>query len=196
MSARKPPCQDPAQAEAGPDLDDEERRLFEREYADVRPLKQGPTRVASGIPVSGQIAGPAKARGSASPDRELQVERQDGQVTGASYGVSVQTLRELARGEIRGEAVCDLHGLVAERARRRIEQFIEESVRAKRRAVLIICGRGRHSGDEGPVLREVVVEALGKRPVRAHVLAFATASPARGGDGVFAVLLRRPGAAG
>jgi DNA-nicking Smr family endonuclease len=112
-------------------------------------------------------------------------------VTGASFGVSHLVLRALGRGEIRPEASCDLHGFHAEAARRRVQQFVEESVAASRRAVLVICGRGRHSGSEGPVLREVAIELLCRPPLLASVLAFSTAAEALGGNGAIVILLRR-----
>jgi DNA-nicking Smr family endonuclease len=58
--------------------------------------------------------------------------------------------------------------------------------------VLVICGRGLHSGGDGPVLRDVAINVLCGRPARTHVLAFSTAAPTRGGDGALAILLRRP----
>jgi DNA-nicking Smr family endonuclease len=173
------------------DLDEEERRLFEKEFADVAPLRKGSDRV---LPVASDEqpkAGDAGAKLASREGAGLVVERQDGMITGASHGVSYETLRELARGEIREEGTCDLHGLGVEAARRRIQQFVRDSAMAGQRAVLVICGRGLHSGGAGPVLREVAVSELCSRQACAHVLAFSTASPARGGDGALAVLLRR-----
>ena len=193
MPKRKsPPKTEPAQARVWLDLSAEERRLFEREFAGVEPLRKGANRV---LPESGGEARKAMAtrslRGSRK-DEALVVERQGGIITGASHGVSRETLRALARGEIRAESTCDLHGLGAEAAGRRIQQFVRQSASAGRRAVLIICGRGLHSGCAGPVLRDVAVDVLCSCQARAHVLAFSTATPARGGDGALAILLRRP----
>jgi len=178
------------------DLSEEDRRLFEREFADVTPLRKGGDRV---VPVAGgethKAVDPSSAHGSRKDDA-LVVDRQGGSITGASYGVSHETLRALARGEIRAESTCDLHGLGAEAARHRIQQFVRDSAVAGRRAVLIICGRGLHSIGDGPVLRDVAVGELCSRQAHAHVLAFSTATPARGGDGALAILLRRPTNAG
>ena len=192
MSSRKPPSKlEPASARLWLDLNEEERRLFEKEFADVAPLRRGSDRV---LPVASDVATKAADAGAKREARDsagLVVEREDGTITGASHGVSRETLRDLARGEIRAEGTCDLHGLGAESARRRIQQFVRDSALAGRRAVLVICGRGLHSGGEGSVLRDVAVSELCSRQARAHVLAFSTASPARGGDGALAVLLRR-----
>ncbi len=119
------------------------------------------------------------------------VERRDGGLVGARAGVSRETLHFLARGEFLAEARCDLHGLRAEAAARRLESFIEESVARGRRAVLVICGRGLHSGPAGPVLLEVSSEVLGRSSAARHVQAFAATPPGRGGEGALMVLLRR-----
>lgn len=196
MPARKPPSRQapvPPVPKLAGDLSEEDRRLFEREFADVRPLREGPMRVVQDFdappgPVRVDLAARLPKSGAAAG---LQVERDGGAVTGASHGVSRQTLRDLRRGVIRIEATCDLHGLHAEQARRRLQQFVEESVRRGRHAVAVICGRGRHSGPEGPILREVVIEALGTRALLAQVIAFASAAPAQGGEGALLLLLRR-----
>jgi DNA-nicking Smr family endonuclease len=171
--------------------DDEERRLFEREFADVRPLPPGPTRIAPtkspSTPAQGSPATPRKA----SPEQTLVVEREGNRVTGAGFGVSRETLRALGRGEIRAEASCDLHGLHREGAAARLRRFIEDSAARGRRAVLVVCGRGLRSGPGGPVLLDVAVETLGESVVRRQVLAFASAPPARGGEGALMVMLRR-----
>ena len=175
-----------------PTLGDEvERRLFECEFAGVRPLPPGPTRVAPSASAPGPRGSARAAFRKASQVSALTVERQGSRVTGASFGVSHETLHKLGRGGTRFEATCDLHGLRAEAARMRLERFIAESVALDRRAVLVICGRGVHSGLAGPVLLEMAVRTLGQPPAAQHVLAFASAAPAQGGEGALMVLLRR-----
>jgi DNA-nicking Smr family endonuclease len=165
---------------------DEERRLYEREYASVRPLPPGPTR----IPL---VPGAARSHGAATqrmqPTDGIAVRRHHGLVTGATPGVSRQTVRMLGRGELPVEATCDLHGMRAEPARGRLARFIEDSVRSGRRAVLVVCGRGLHSGPLGPVLLEVAIEVLAS--AHPQVLAFTSAPPRQGGEGALMVLLRR-----
>lgn len=197
MSTRKPsPKTEPAQGRVWLDLSEEERRLFEKEFADVAPLRKGSDRVLPVVSSAEPNAADAGAKRESRKDLGLVVERQDELITGASYGVSHETLRALARGEIRVESTCDLHGLGADVARHRVQQFVRESAIAGQRAVLVICGRGLHSSGDGPVLRDVAIHVLCGRPTRAHVLAFSTAAPARGGDGALAILLRRPAKAG
>jgi len=188
---KPPPKPEPAQSRVWLDLSEEERRLFAQEFADVAPLRKGANRVLLESCEAHKAVDASPARGVRKDDA-LVVDRQDGSLTGASYGVSHETVRALARGDIHVESTCDLHGLGAEAARHRIQQFIRESACAGRRAVLVICGRGKHSGGQSPVLRDVTVDELCRRPTLAHVLAFSTAAPARGGEGALAILLRRP----
>jgi DNA-nicking Smr family endonuclease len=178
------------------ELGEEDRRLFEKEFADVAPLRKGSDRVLlEGSSTVPKVADAGAKRAARVAD-ELIVNRQDGGITGASHGVSRETLHALARGDIRAEYTCDLHGLGAEAARHRIQQFVRDSAIGGSRAVLVICGRGLHSSGGGSVLRDVAIQVLCGRPTRAHVLGFSTAAPARGGDGALAILLRRPARAG
>ena len=157
----------------------------------MRPLPPGPTRVAPSAPAPGLRGSARAAFRNASQEPALVVEWQGRRVTGASFGVSHETLHELGRGGTRFEATCDLHGLRAGAAQVRLARFIVESVALDRRAVLVICGRGLHSGLAGPVLLEMAVRTLGQRPAAQHVLAFVSAGPAQGGEGALMVLLRR-----
>ena len=158
MSTRKPPPKtEPAQSRVWLDVSEEDRLLFEREFADVAPLRRGNDRVLPVVSSFEPNVADAGAKRVARDEGSLVVEREDGTITGASHGVSRETLRDLARGTIRAESTCDLHGLSAEAARRRIQQFVRDSAMAGRHAVLVICGRGLHSGGEGPVLRDVAV---------------------------------------
>jgi DNA-nicking Smr family endonuclease len=184
VSKRKPPLPPPA------GLDDEGRRLFEREYAGVRPLTPGPARIPLVPNADRAQGGSAERPGSARQRPRLHVERCDGRVTGAAAGVSRETVRALGRGEPPAEATCDLHGLRAEAARARLERFIEESASRGRRVVLIVCGRGLHSGVQGPVLLELTIETLAGSSACRHVLAFTSASRGQGGEGALRVLLR------
>lgn len=172
--------------------EDEARRMFEREYAGVKPLRRGGDRISSADFGYGRARKPgARRTAEAPPGRGLQVEvRQDGTV-GWAFGVSRRTLSSLGRGEPRPEAVCDLHKLHVEAARRRLRGFVEECVRKQARVALVICGRGLHSGPEGPVLAKLVAETLASPPLADHVLAFSPAPPEQGGQGAMAVLFRR-----
>lgn len=84
----------------------------------------------------------------------------------------------------------DLHGKTQEEAIHMVQNFLLVSQRKGLHHVLIITGRGRNSGEHGPVLKESVrrwLELNGKRFVRA----FAAAPPRWGGEGALWVTLRR-----
>jgi DNA-nicking Smr family endonuclease len=59
--------------------------------------------------------------------------------------------------------------------------------------VIVVHGRGLHSKDNVPVLKEAVRGWLATQRFSRHVLAFATARQEDGGAGAIYVLLRRPG---
>jgi DNA-nicking Smr family endonuclease len=57
--------------------------------------------------------------------------------------------------------------------------------------VLVVHGRGLHSKDQVPVLKEALKRWMATARFAEHVLAFATARPHDGGAGAVYVLLRR-----
>ena len=191
MDSRKPASTGdaPASAEGQHAAEEEERRLFEAAMQGVRPLPPGPRRV---VP-DWQTEQPAQSAPSRPrPSREaLHVEEEGDKLTGAAFGVAHNLVRSLARGEIVPEAELNLHHLTADAAAHQAERFIEQSVAKGRRCVLLIHGRGLHSGPGGPALRPALVEFLCQRPLAEHVLAFTSAPPRHGGPGALIVLLRR-----
>ncbi|MEO8211829.1 MAG: Smr/MutS family protein [Myxococcales bacterium] len=106
-------------------------------------------------------------------------------------GVDRRMLRKLRAGEIPVEAELDLHGLTRARAAAAVDRFLAAARAGGRRSVLIIHGRGLHSGTDGPALRDAVRAALTGGIHAAAVLACCAAPPARGGAGATVVLLRR-----
>jgi DNA-nicking Smr family endonuclease len=100
-------------------------------------------------------------------------------------------VRQLRRGEFPRQAYLDLHGLTAAEARPAVERFVVEAVRAGRRCVLLVHGRGHNSKDNVPVLKTNLVGWLARGAVSRMVLAFTSARPSDGGAGALYVLLRR-----
>jgi DNA-nicking Smr family endonuclease len=169
--------------------EEEERRIFEAAMQGVRPLPTGPRRVVPEWPEKGP-ASAATARPQ--PPREaLHVEEDGDKLTGAAFGVAHDLIRSLARGELAPEAELNLHHLTTDAASHQAERFIEQAVAKGRRCVLLIHGRGLHSGPSGPALRPALVECLSRLPLAKHVLAFTSAPPRHGGPGALLVLLRR-----
>ena len=114
-------------------------------------------------------------------------------IEGRAAGVSQDIVRKLRRGEFAVQGHVDLHGLTREEAKRNVEGFLRASRNGGKRCVLVVHGRGLHSKDQLPVLKDALRTWLQTARFSPHVLAFATARPADGGAGAVYVLLRRAG---
>jgi DNA-nicking Smr family endonuclease len=110
---------------------------------------------------------------------------------GLARGVDPSLLVGLRRGDYSVQGHVDLHGLGAEAAKEALERFLVESRRRGRRCVLVVHGRGLHSRDQIPVIKERMGAWLSRGRLSKMVLAFATARPTDGGAGASYVLLRR-----
>ena len=102
-------------------------------------------------------------------------------------GIQNRLFRDLQRGVIEPQATLDLHGMRVDDARRALGRFLDQSLKARRRCVRIIHGKGRGS-DRQPVLKQRVNQWL---PQRREVLAFCSAPRWDGGTGAAYVLLSR-----
>lgn len=122
------------------------------------------------------------------PRRKLTLEAEGGLVTGRAEGVNRAQLSALRAGKVRIEATLDLHGDTVAVAKPRLEKFMLDAARDRRRCVLIIHGKGLHS-DGVAVLRDAVLTALATE-LSGLVHAFGPAAPADGGDGATAVMVR------
>jgi DNA-nicking Smr family endonuclease len=105
-------------------------------------------------------------------------------------GADPRTTRRLHHGRYAIQDYIDLHGLYAGEAEPVLHRFITQSARRGFQAVLIIHGRGLKSA-RTPVLKAKVFEWLTRGPLRAHVIALASARACDGGSGATYVLLRR-----
>ncbi len=94
--------------------------------------------------------------------------------------------QKISAAQLPPEDSIDLHGLLAEEARRQLRRFLTESQARGLRKVLIIHGKGNHT-KEPPVLKRVVQEELEASPVAGQ-----TGTPARelGGSGATWVVVR------
>lgn len=102
--------------------------------------------------------------------------------------VSEKILLHLRRGRYAVQNEIDLHGMTAAEAPLALRAFIADSLDRGMTCVRIIHGKGRGSGPRGPVLKNLVNNALRKY---AAVLAFGSARPNDGGSGAVYVLLAR-----
>ena len=113
----------------------------------------------------------------------------EGRVPGLDAGI----VRRLRRGEFAVQGHVDLHGMTREEAKEAVDAFLKQARSAGKRCVLLVHGRGIHSKDQVPILKEALKTWLATARFGRHVLAFATARPTDGGAGALYVLLRRAG---
>ena len=124
------------------------------------------------------------------PTATLTIEGDDGLAVGRAAGVNRAQVALLRGGQVRPEATLDLHGRSAAEAAPALAQFLLDSVRLRRRCVLVVHGQGLHSGGVA-VLRDLVVgDLVGKASGLVH--AFSPAAPSDGGRGATYVMLRCP----
>jgi DNA-nicking Smr family endonuclease len=117
----------------------------------------------------------------------------DEYIEGRVSGLDPALVRKLRRGEFSVQAHLDLHGKSRGEAKGEVDAFLRRSREQGKRCVLLVHGRGLHSKDQVPVLKEALQSWLATARFGRHVLAFATARPADGGAGAVYVLLRRIG---
>jgi DNA-nicking Smr family endonuclease len=114
-------------------------------------------------------------------------------IEGRVTGIEQDVVRKLRRGEFAVQGHIDLHGMTREAAKHAVDDFLRRSRQAGKRCVLVVHGRGIHSKDQLPVLKDALRTWLATARFGRHVLAFATARPVDGGGGAVYVLLRRTG---
>jgi DNA-nicking Smr family endonuclease len=112
-------------------------------------------------------------------------------IEGHVRGLDPHVVRRLKRGELALQAHVDLHGLLKEEAKTELESFLAKSRQQGRRCVLVVHGRGLHSKDQVPVLKEALKCWMRTDRFARHVLAFSTARPHDGGAGAVYVLLKK-----
>ena len=114
-------------------------------------------------------------------------------IEGRVPGLDVGIVRRLRRGEFAVQGHIDLHGMTREEAKSAADAFLKKARSAGKRCVLVVHGRGIHSKDQVPILKDALKHWLATARFGRHVLAFATARPVDGGAGAIYVLLRRAG---
>jgi DNA-nicking Smr family endonuclease len=192
-AAPAPPAPAPA-----PPVDDDE--AWERATAGVRRVGRGPDVAPAPAPppAQGRVWHPDldaidALRALVSGDAPFDLADSDEFIEGRVHGVSQDIVRKLRRGEYAIQGHVDLHGLTRDEAKAEVERFLRASRSAGKRCVLVVHGRGTHSKDQVPVLKEALRGWLAANRLGRHVLAFATARPVDGGAGAIYVLLRRAG---
>lgn len=98
-------------------------------------------------------------------------------------------MKLLRQGKLHPEGTLDLHGRTREEARQQVEFFLDDALYQGWKTVLIITGRGRGSGGE-PVLRREVENFLA-REAGGRVAEWGRAPARLGGEGALVVFLKR-----
>lgn len=111
-------------------------------------------------------------------------------IEGTAYNVNPEITKRLHRGEFAIQGHIDLHGFNVEDARNAFERFLEHSIVAGKRVVLIIHGRGLSSPEE-PILKTNVHKWLTSGPWRKWIMSFSSARLCDGGAGATYILLRQ-----
>jgi DNA-nicking Smr family endonuclease len=199
--AEPPPRRAPAAPPAPPPAPREpsEDELWERAIAGARPVR-GPDRVGPPRPPAPpeQVWHPDldavdELRALVSGEAPFDLSDSDEYVEGRVAGLDPDVVRKLRRGEYAVQGHVDLHGMTREQAKGAVEAFLRRARGAGKRCVLVVHGRGLHSKDQLPVLKDALRTWLATGRFARHVLAFASARPADGGAGAIYVLLRRAG---
>jgi len=127
----------------------------------------------------------------APPKHRLWVERHADIVRARAEDVPPRWLDDLRAGRVIPRRELDLHRKGAADARQVLDDEVARARRDNIPCVLVVCGRGLHSGLEGPVLPDVAIERLSEE-LADQVLAFCTAPRRWGGEGALIVMLRPP----
>lgn len=178
-------------------IPNDEEKLFEKAMKDVIPISRG----NSGERITGvKLPEISKIDTDAEVFASLRNLIENGEgfivadtpeyIEGTGYSANRITVERLHRGEFSIQAHIDLHGLNADDARKRLENFLKESIVSGKRAVLIIHGRGLSSPVK-PVLKTKVIEWLTAGSWRKWVIAYSSARLCDGGTGATYVLLRQ-----
>ncbi len=170
--------------------DEDERELFRAAVRDVRPLRNAPpppARERRRARAASRRADEARALAETLEHDAADLGVETGDELGwRRDGVPEQLLRRLRRGEYSRRAELDLHGMTQAEARLALAAFLAESADHGLRCVRVIHGKGRGSGQRGPVLKSAVNRWLRRC---AAVVAFCSARRADGGTGALYVLL-------
>jgi DNA-nicking Smr family endonuclease len=152
---------------------------------DPQPLSMAP------VPLDPDLAAYDELRALVTGEVAFDISDSDEFIEGHAHGLDPRVVRRLRKGEMAIQAHLDLHGLLKDQAKAELEEFLIHSRHDGKRCVLVVHGRGLHSKDNVPVLKEALRRWMNTARFARHVLAFATARSHDGGAGAVYVLLRR-----
>jgi DNA-nicking Smr family endonuclease len=198
---KSPPVKAAAQPRAkarGASSEEDESLLFLQSVGEVSPVRRGPVVSAPPVPqrradhvVDPEIEALTELAELVAGKGPIDVTDTDEYIEGAAPGLDPQILRKLRAGDFSVQGHLDLHGLTRAEAKDAVTRFLVDARHQRKRCVLIVHGRGLHSKDQLPVLKEGLQGWLTRGRLADQVLAFSTARPHDGGAGAVYVLLRR-----
>jgi DNA-nicking Smr family endonuclease len=170
---------------------DEDGELFREAMRDVKRLRVRAPAVSAPKP-------PAQARFTRADEREVLRESllpptddtaiaTGDELNFRRHHITEAVLLKLRRGQYAVDAEVDLHGLNAAEARVVLRDFIAGAIQRGYSCIRIVHGKGKRSGNRGPVLKHLVNHWLQRIDA---VLAFGSARAVDGGSGAVYVLLR------
>ncbi|MGA9524436.1 MAG: Smr/MutS family protein [Myxococcaceae bacterium] len=196
--AARPVAPPPPTKKAAPSPAEEEAELFLRAVGSVEQVRKGPA-VVPPKPPPRDLADRIRTEDEEALEQLALLVGGGGNfdladssefIAGSIAGLDRRMTDRLRRGEYPVQGTLDLHGMVRVDAKKALEDFILTSRRAGKRCVLVVHGRGLHSDDQIPVLKESVQVWLSRGRVAREVIAFCSARPQDGGAGAVYVLLR------
>ena len=98
-------------------------------------------------------------------------------------------LKQLKRGKLVPDASLDLHGCNRSEAAQKLIHFLDDSIYQGRKTVLVITGKGLHSEDGAPILRDEVEAFLADKG-KTFVTEWGRAPKQYGGSGALVLFLR------
>ena len=181
---RSPPPPAPAPP---PPREPTEEELWASATTGVRPVAPGATTVGPPPPRGApetfwhpDLDAVDELRALVAGDAPFDLADSDEYIEGRVAGLDQGLVRKLRRGEFAVQGHVDLHGMTRDEAKRAVDAFLRSSRSAGKRCVLLVHGRGLHSKDQLPVLKDALRTWLSTARFGRHVLAFATARPADG----------------
>jgi DNA-nicking Smr family endonuclease len=98
-------------------------------------------------------------------------------------------LKQLKRGKLVPDASLDLHGCHRSESVQKLIHFLDDSIYQGRKTVLVITGRGLHSEDGAPILRDEIEGFLADKG-KNFVAEWGRAPKQYGGSGALVLFLR------
>lgn len=147
-------------------------------------------------PAEGQRDDEARARlrSLVGGGQRFDIREDDDYVEGLVIGSPEAVMRQLLKATPSDLPTLDLHGAREHEVEARVSRFVRAEQKRGTKRVLLIHGKGLHSGPEGPrgrsVLGKATVVALTEGGAAPQVRAFVSAPMALGGTGALLVELR------